>query len=175
MSRFVIACPHFGHENIIKYESRPFPDAITMDARMVQKWNLVVGKNDTVFVLGDAVFRNKAMAEAVIKSLKGFKHLVAGNHDVRSDTWYKDVGFHTIYRYPIIVNGFFVLSHEPVYLNDHMPYVNIHGHLHSRKMAGDNYINVCVENTEYAPVLLDTIIDRYKTGEEKTCCTNGTL
>ncbi len=36
MKRFIIADIHFGHENIIKYESRPFRDADEMNNRLIE-------------------------------------------------------------------------------------------------------------------------------------------
>ncbi|MFD2878778.1 hypothetical protein ACFTAO_26970 [Paenibacillus rhizoplanae] len=44
---------HFGHKLIIDFESRPFGDADEMDKVMISNWNAVVGKEDTVFHLGD--------------------------------------------------------------------------------------------------------------------------
>jgi calcineurin-like phosphoesterase family protein len=50
------------------------------------------------------------------------------------------------------------MSHEPVYLNINMPYINIHGHLHSKKMEGIQFVNVSVENWNYTPIDIKTII-----------------
>ena len=38
-----------------------------------------------------------------------------------------------------------------------MPYVNIHGHCHSKQMVGANYFNVSVEMHDYTPVRFDDI------------------
>ena len=39
---FLTADLHLGHENIIKYENRPFPDKEAMDAAIIKNWNNVV-------------------------------------------------------------------------------------------------------------------------------------
>ena len=48
---FVTADLHFSHENIIKYENRPFKNICDMNERMIKNWNSVVSKHDKVFVL----------------------------------------------------------------------------------------------------------------------------
>ena len=68
---FVTADTHFGHENILKYEHRPFPNVHVMDKRLIGNWNSVVGKNDIVYVLGDCSFHTKADTEKIIKKLNG--------------------------------------------------------------------------------------------------------
>ncbi|UJF35196.1 metallophosphoesterase family protein [Paenibacillus hexagrammi] len=37
-------------------------------------------------------------------------------------------------------------------MNKHMPYVNIHGHIHGQKYESNQYINVSVERWNYEPV-----------------------
>ena len=36
--------------------------------------------------------------------------------------------------------------------------INIHGHLHDRRMSDRRYVNVCVEQTNYTPVDLHELI-----------------
>ncbi len=70
-------------------------------------------------------------------------------------------------EYPIVYGGFFFLSHEPMYMNKHMPYVNIHGHIHGQKYEGTQYVNVSVEHWDYTPVPFDTIKARVVPSEEQ--------
>lgn len=72
---------HFGHENIIKFDNRPFRDVDTMDRSMIKLWNKRVSKDDDVFIVGDFCFRSTKEPEWYLQQLKGHKHLVIGNHD----------------------------------------------------------------------------------------------
>lgn len=161
--RWVIADTHFHHESIILYESRPFANASEMNQQMIIRWNQVVSKQDEVFHLGDFGVGEQAAMSNIIKQLNGDIRLIIGNHDsAHSDNWWLEAGIKTVYRYPIILDGFFILSHEFVYLNDHMPYVNLHGHTHSKSMNSPQYVNCSAELFNYTPQNLDDIFNRYK-------------
>jgi len=162
---FVVSDHHFYHKNIIEYEGRPFLDLNHMHGEIIKNHNGVVGKNDVVFFLGDVSFSNKENTEKLIKKMGGKKILIMGNHDTRSRKWYLDVGFDEVISYPIIYNKFFILSHEPVYLNNTMPYVNIHGHIHGQNMENKHYVNVSLEQIKYTPILLTEIVNRFKMEE----------
>ncbi|CAG7645273.1 metallophosphoesterase [Paenibacillus allorhizosphaerae] len=165
---FVISDHHFGHKQIIDFESRPFADVDEMNAAMIDKWNAVVGKDDKVYHLGDFSFLNREKTQAIVSRLNGYKFLIMGNHDRgRTRSWWLDVGFHEVSEYPIVYNGFYFLSHEPMYMNKHMPYVNIHGHIHGQKYEGAQYINVSVELWNYEPLLFDTIKEMLAPNEEQ--------
>lgn len=164
---FVIADTHFGHEQILNYEKRPFADVDIMDKELIKNWNSVVTSSDTVFHLGDVTFRNKEQTVEILSKLKGRKILIEGNHDTaRSLKWWYDVGFAEVYKYPIIFNDFFVLSHKPpAYFNEATPYFYLYGHVHSSEMyrtITKQTACVSVERWDYKPVSLDKIIELNK-------------
>ena len=164
--RYFISDMHFGHENIIKYENRPFESSAAMDAAIVGNWNKAVKKDDLVYVLGDVSFYPKEKTAQIISSLSGRKLLVLGNHDMRhSEKFWKDVGFEFVSRYPICLDGFYWLSHDTMFLTSSMPYVNIHGHIHSKTMSTNSepnqYVNVSVEQIDYTPVFFEDIKKRF--------------
>lgn len=167
---YVIADLHFSHENIIKYENRPFRDVEHMNSFLIANWNRVVNKHDTVFVLGDVSFTGKEETKEIIGQLNGKKILIMGNHDRgRSpDNFWRYVGFDEVYRYPIVYREFLVMSHEPpAYFNDATPFAWIYGHVHGTDMyqtVTKNSACVSVERWNYTPVDLDWLI---KTMEEQ--------
>lgn len=158
---------HFGHKLIIDFESRPFENAMEMNEAMIGRWNEVVGPEDKVFHLGDFSFLNLEATRAIVSRLNGYKMLILGNHDRgRGRAWWLEAGFDEVSEYPLIYKDFFFLSHEPMYMNKHMPYVNVHGHIHGQKYEGKNYFNICVEHWEYRPLSFEQIRDAVVVSEE---------
>lgn len=72
---------HLGHANIINHCKRPFSSVDEMDERLISMWNARVQPNDTVYILGDLIFRSAAAPESYLSRLRGKKHLILGNHD----------------------------------------------------------------------------------------------
>lgn len=155
---YFIADTHFSEESIIRYENRPFRNIMEMDKKLITRWNKVVSEEDFVYVLGDFGATNQE--DSVLKQLKGTKLLVKGNHDTNSNYYYRKVGFQEVYDYPIIIKNFWILSHEPLYVNENMPYANIFGHVHNSpiiKTFSKQHYCVSVERINYAPISFDEI------------------
>ncbi|WP_278286620.1 phosphoesterase [Clostridium sp. LS] len=146
---------HFGHSQIIDCEKRPFVNVEEMDKELIIRWNSVVMDEDTVFMVGDFSFHDKEKTTEICSSLKGRMILIMGNHDDKQEEHYTDCGFHKVYEYPIILEGFWMVSHEPLYLNKNMPYANIYGHVHGNEMNVDyskHSFCACVERINYTPI-----------------------
>lgn len=165
---FVTADLHFSHENIIKYENRPFKNICDMNERMIKNWNSVVSKHDKVFVLEDVSFDGKEETKQIISRLNGNKVLICGNHDRGRSVveFWNYVGFKEVSKYPIIYKEFIVMSHEPPsYFNDATPYVYLYGHVHSSDMyktITKNTACVSVERWNYTPVNIEKIFELMK-------------
>lgn len=154
MAIFFIADTHFDDENILRYENRPFDSVDSMNTTIISNWNSVVKKTDEVYVLGDIG------TTTFIKSLNGKKYLVKGNHDVKSNAFYRQIGFEEVYDCPIIIEGFWILSHEAIYINKNMPYANLFGHVHNSPIVRDyssRHFCVSVERILYTPVSFNYI------------------
>ena len=80
---------HLGHANIIKLCKRPFYYVQEMDEALIANWNDRVTNGDTVYILGDLMFRVVENPENYLSRLTGKKHLIIGNHD---SSWMKNVG-----------------------------------------------------------------------------------
>lgn len=181
MQQFFIADTHFGHENIVKFQNRPFTSANMMDSTLIHNWNQTVSKEDKIFILGDFAFAAKERVKELVEILNGYKILVLGNHDLsRSYTWWKSLAFEEISRYPIVLPDYCLnnltrlrnrifLSHEPMHLSAARLCMNIHGHVHSSmpflyKQAGESIsVNVSMDVIKYAPISLTAIMQAIKT------------
>ncbi len=73
---------HFSHENVIRFDNRPFASVEEMDAELVRRWNTKVDRGDLVYVLGDMIWKTKGDdAVTLLKNLNGQIILIKGNHD----------------------------------------------------------------------------------------------
>lgn len=164
---YFIADLHFDDENIIAYENRPFDHILEMNENLIHNWNSVVSKDDEVYVLGDFVAEGRNLV-FFLENLNGRKYLVKGNHDAKSNSYYRRAGFYEVYDKPIILNDFWILSHEPLYMNTNMPYANIFGHIHNSPLYKDyssHHFCVTVERINYTPISFDEIKKKVMEGK----------
>ena len=173
-SVFLTSDTHFGHAGVCRFlredgtKLRPWDDPSEMDEEMVRRWNDRVRPTDKVYHLGDVVINRKALN--ILHRLNGDKVLIRGNHDIFKLTDYTE-HFRDIRGYHVM-NGM-ILSHIPVHEASLGRFgVNIHGHLHASRVmmqpAGKygvpvpdaRYHCVCVEQTDYTPILFEDVIKR---------------
>ena len=165
---FFIADTHFGEAGVFRYESRPFSSVAEMDAEMIRRWNAAVRPEDTVWHLGD--FGADGTEAAILAKLNGTKLLVKGNHDTKSSADYRSFGFSEVYDRPVILDSFFLLSHDALYVSANMPYANLFGHVHNSPVFRDfspHHFCVCVERIDYTPINLDEIKRCIQTAVDK--------
>lgn len=155
IKKFVIADPHFFDNNIKLYENRKISDD-----EMIAFWNNTVGPEDIIYILGDFANGTFEAIKNLVSKLNGYKILIKGNHDILTYKEYLEIGFNEVYFYPIIVDDFWIMSHEPMYINMNMPYANIFGHVHANPIYKDfskRSFCVCVERIGFKPILLSKI------------------
>ena len=153
---------HFYHKNIIDYANRPFKSVEDMNKSLIDTWNNRVNKIDRVLVLGDFWFGATRNCEEILNQLKGYKILIMGNHDTISPNSYLQSGFKEVYRYPILFENFYLLSHYPLYINSNMPYANLFAHVHGNPAYSDyTSQTMCVSierpHMEYGPINFNTV------------------
>lgn len=177
-SVFLVSDTHFGHAGVCRFTEsdgvtkiRPWTDPQEMDEAMVKMWNETVKPNDKVYHLGDVVINRKALP--IMNRLNGDKVLIRGNHDIFKDEEYR-MYFRELRAYHVM-NGM-ILSHIPLHADSIGRFgVNIHGHLHTNRVKkargvdaktgtvlyGDENDNryhcVCVEQTEFRPILFEDV------------------
>ena len=83
--------------------------------------------------------------------------LVVGNHDTEDllDIMRDHSKNINIYRYPIVKDNFWIVSHEPMFVNERTVWVNIFGHVHNNPSYRDiSSRSMCVstERLDYTPI-----------------------
>lgn len=155
---YLIADTHIGHRKIIEFEkdNRPFATIEEHDATLVDRWNSVVNKNDTVWHLGDVLFGLGGFD--VLAKMNGQKHLVMGNHDHYPTARYL-AHFKKLHGAAELKG--YILSHIPVDEGQFWRYKgNFHGHLHSKSVPGSmSHFCVSAEHNNLTPLRLMTAID----------------
>ena len=173
---FLVSDTHFGHAGVCKFlrddgtKLRPWDNPEDMDEEMVKRWNETVRPNDKVYHLGDVVINRKALG--IMRRLNGDKVLIRGNHDIFRDEEYRE-HFRELRAYHVM-NGM-ILSHIPIHTESLGRFgTNIHGHLHSNRVmlsgfggkitdiVDPRYHCVCVEQTDFRPILFEDVIKRIK-------------
>lgn len=163
-----ISDTHFGHGNFLKFtrddgtKIRPFDTTEEMDEYMIEKWNSVVKPGDKVYHLGDVVMNAKKLNEYGSR-LNGSPRLIIGNHDIleRNSQYY--TFFKKITMWRLFKEFGFICTHVPLKKSSmRHAKVNVHGHIHERKMKSPIYFNACVEWHDYTPFSIDLVKDHVK-------------
>ena len=164
-NRWVVSDTHFGHAGVCRFthmdtgvKIRPWTDPNEMDEDMVRMWNELVAPNDRVYHLGDVVINRRCLP--TLDRLNGKKVLIRGNHDIFKLEEYARY-FEDIRGCKVLSKEGIIMTHIPVHTSQLERWkANVHGHLHSNVLDDLRYINVCVEQTGFKPILLDEILDR---------------
>jgi len=131
---YYIADTHFGHENIISFDNRPFKTVEDMTEEIVSRWNKRVSAGDTVYVLGDMFWCGISESIPILDRLNGQKFLIKGNHDRCNDSRFKKE-FVAITEYKEVDDDDkkVVLCHYPIpcFKNHFYGWYHLYGHVHT--------------------------------------------
>lgn len=164
---FLVADTHFGHNNIVNFTRdcgmplRPWDTIEEHDEALIQYWNETVKPNDTVWHLGDFALTKRHLYR-VAPCLNGRKKLILGNHDTCNALDYLEF-FDDVCGVRVMGKPKVVLTHIPIAESSVGRWKgNIHGHLHYRTMNNVQYVCVSVEQTDWKPVPLEMIMEKFK-------------
>lgn len=106
---------HLGHENVIKFDERPFKDANHMNRVLINNYNATVTKDDICYFLGDVGMLQSTELSKMIKELNGTKVLLLGNHDRNTYSMYS-AGFDVVLNAAVfyIADKRISISHCPL-------------------------------------------------------------
>lgn len=160
---------HIGHQNILRFDQRPFENLEQMHQTLIKNWNNVVEDEDTVFYLGDLSWGKPEYTKWFIHQLKGKIRYILGNHDRMRDI--VNLGrFESIHEYGTEISIVdkdsnrgrqdIVLSHYPFYVwnKHHHGAFMLHGHSHGSLVKKNDPIyerkimDVGCNMTNYTPI-----------------------
>ena len=152
---------HFNQERTLQLSKRPFNDVGDMNHNLISNWNNVVGKNDTVFHLGD--FGDISYS----RYLNGSINLLAGNYELENYTM-KQLRecFNLVVNIKRVPMGIIdsktfettdvLCVHEPS--NSDFSKFTLFGHIHKLQMVKRNGLNVGTDCHNFTPIDEDTIL-----------------
>lgn len=174
---FFTSDTHFGHNNIIKYCTRPFADVEEMKEGLIENWNNKVPKDGTVFHLGDFAFGGFPFLESIVPRLNGEIYLILGNHDLKQSFQNRERLLKLFkgveYQMQINVDGRLIyMTHFPLLCYpDPTNNWALYGHVHSGpnstgsdnsrlKFTYPNQYDVGVDNNNYTPIAYTELLEK---------------
>lgn len=168
---------HLSHRKLA--ELRGFDSVEEHDAAVFDNWAATVGKDDSVWVLGDLTLGHPAWVQPMLSKLPGRKHLILGNHDRGHPVFrnsHNQLGHYTAFHSVQLAarrrigDTSVLLSHLP-YSGDHtaedrhpqwrLPDCGewlLHGHTHSPdKYTGGKQIHVGLDAWGLKPASTDQV------------------
>jgi calcineurin-like phosphoesterase family protein len=145
---FVIGDLHLNEMSLIQKARQQFESCEAHNAYLIMRWNKVVKTDeDVVYVIGD-IGRDKEKIKEVFSKLRGYKILIAGNHDTMPKEFYEEI-FDEVYWHPVYLTDRLLLSHIPRMIEDGN--INVHGHTHWINIDDKKHFNVSCEVVDFQP------------------------
>jgi calcineurin-like phosphoesterase family protein len=157
MAVYFTSDQHFGHGGARALYRRPYSSVAEMDQDMIARWNAIIQPEDEVWHLGDFAIRQPAArVAALLHTLRGRKHLIAGNNDAAGVT--ECPGWISVQPYAEVTidDTHLVLCHYPfrTWRNMSKGWINLHGHSHGRLKPLPRQFDVGVDARDFQPVRL---------------------
>lgn len=152
---------HLNHFNIISHCKRPFNSLTEMNTTIINNWNSVVTPSDTVYVVGDFIYKNKNL---YYPQFNGHIITVDGDHDnFKSNRYLLNIKINEQY---------ITICHWPMlsWAKSHYGSWMIHGHHHwntniDKRFQG-KIMNVCADIHNFIPVSFDKVTEFMSTKEK---------
>lgn len=162
-SLFFTADEHYGHNNIIKYDNRPFEDIEEMHLGLIARNNAVVRPHDYVIHCGDFSFLTRPKTLKIIPQLSGNHIFIKGDHDKwlgKKGSYLQLIRFHN----DIIVAGHWAMRSWPF---KHYGAYHTYGHSHGKIPEYGKSMDVGVSTNDYYPVNFQDV--KIHLGKTDTC------
>jgi calcineurin-like phosphoesterase family protein len=164
MATWLTADWHLG-EDRFELMGRPFASVDHMVNTLISNHNAVVGKDDTVYMIGDVCYQKAPEFLDRVAKFNGKKTLIRGNHDRGiTDAQFKKFFEHVVPEgmgMELEVDGIkCYLTHYPT--KGKADRFNLVGHIHAAWKYQLNSLNVGVDVHHFRPVSFDKIPFHFK-------------
>ena len=177
MTAYFTGDSHFNHINILKYEPTRgdlWANVDEMNEALVERWNKVIGEDDSVYHVGDFAMGQRSQAPAIFDRLNGDKHIIPGNHDMKP-AQLEEMGWKVLpqlYEFKVSMaqrSQRFVLCHYPLMTWNKANHgaLHLHGHSHGHIAQSSTRFDVGVDGVSTwmrgwvigAPISAEQIVD----------------
>lgn len=157
---------HLGHKNIIRLCNRPYKHLHEMNEGIIDNFNSIVNKDDTVYLLGDIIWGGVNWATTCLNRLNGKLVLIRGNHD--KGTLKVPERFESIHNlHETSIDGQrVIMCHYPMleWAGSYRRAIHLFGHSHGNLNKkywgkGTGRYDVGVDSNNYKPITLKQVKD----------------
>ena len=180
---------HFGSDSTIKFDKRPFKNSKHFQKRVIKRWNKLLNKDDTLYVIGDFIDCHEDTEDTCLNNLKLVNKiktnviLILGNNEERIikhifnnnfeefKTHCISLGFKDVLKdITITINNIpFFLVHKPKNRKENI--LNLFGHSHKALGLYKPYgFNIGCDLNNYDPYSendIMTLVDKKETYWDK--------
>lgn len=153
---------HFDHENVIRFDKRPFKTIDEMNEAIIANHNAIVTSEDDFYFLGDFSF-NPQKAEERMSRINGNKFFIRGNHDKdKMIKLYEKHGTYLGELKEVVINGQRItLCHYAmkVFNQSHRKAWHLYGHSHLSLPDDETSLSfdIGIMGNDYKPYSFDDV------------------
>lgn len=158
-----ISDTHFGHENILKYDGRPFSSIEEHDRVILENINDTLSPDDHLYHLGDVAWDQNAYNKFITGLRKDIGlTMLRGNHDHRIRNGH--------------VQDVFLIKEGPGIWLSHYPHlswpksfhgsIHLFGHVHGTVKGVGKSMDVSANMIDYTPISQEKVFEIMKTKEK---------
>jgi len=165
--KYYISDLHLQHNNVLKYDNRPFDTIEEHDKTIIDNINKIVGKDDELYILWDIAWKaNKALEDLGRIKCKNVS-FIQGNHDFSKYLkLYEKLWWTNLWLMHIDKDAKVVLCHYPMdewfhsRHKDDWQFIHIHWHSHWNSEKKKNRLDVSITFKPFnKPLSLEDIKD----------------
>lgn len=158
---YLVGDTHFGHKGVTRFRPEFSSDEEHNDI-ILDNILSNTSKRDVLWMMGDNAFSLSAIEKYIrpIYDYVGHLYIVLGNHDYDRDcSIWAEVSDKV---YGITKRNKIWFSHAPMHSCELYGKPNIHGHMHRNSVGSDWYRCVSMEQIDWKPIKLQTIIQEFR-------------